>query len=127
MLGHKNMAPRTHKKPDVPEQVSAPDAGDDLSAQEAAKVLVGDMADTKAPADKTIKPSEEPTPVFLLSGGKRKSVPRDSIIIVCREQGFRRAGVEHPPVAVYAADHFSAYQLTLLRAEPVLEVIGVAE
>lgn len=65
--------------------------------------------------------------VVLLSKGHARSVPNDSLIIVCREPGFRRAGIAHPAVEVYAADHFNAEQLAMLVAEPMLEVIGVKE
>jgi hypothetical protein len=50
-----------------------------------------------------------------------------TIIIVSRKAGFRRAGIEHPPRAEYPGDHFSAEQLEQLKAEPMLEVIITGE
>lgn len=48
-----------------------------------------------------------------------------SIKIVSRKPGFRRAGIAHPPVAVYADDHFSPEQLAQLEAEPLLSVTRI--
>lgn len=47
------------------------------------------------------------------------------IIIVSRQPGLRRAGVVHPPVAVYAKGHFSIGEMDALTKEPLLEVIEV--
>lgn len=47
------------------------------------------------------------------------------IIIVSRQPGLRRAGVVHPPVAVYAGGHFSTAEMDALTKEPLLEVIEV--
>ncbi|GBR09500.1 hypothetical protein [Gluconobacter frateurii] len=47
------------------------------------------------------------------------------IIIVSRQPGLRRAGVVHPPVAVYADGHFSTDEMDALTKEPLLEVIEV--
>ncbi|MDE7547213.1 HI1506-related protein [Acetobacter fabarum] len=121
------MTPRTPKKVDVSEHNTAPGTVDNMNAQGAAEVLVGDIADLEAAEGSQGKPADYPSGVFLLLGNKEQRVPRGSIIVVCRKDGFRRAGVEHPPVAIYPVDHFSAEQLSQLRAEPVLELIGVAE
>lgn len=44
------------------------------------------------------------------------------IRITCRQPGFRRAGLAHPARAEYPAETFSAAQIALLRAEPLLDV-----
>jgi hypothetical protein len=46
------------------------------------------------------------------------------IRIVSRaHEGFRRGGHAHPADATYPADYFTAYQLALIEAEPLLTVI----
>lgn len=46
------------------------------------------------------------------------------IRIVSRaHEGFRRGGHAHPADANYSADYFSAEQLALIEAEPLLTVI----
>lgn len=47
------------------------------------------------------------------------------IIITCARPGFRRAGIAHPARAEYPAGHWSAEQLAMLRAEPMLSVVDV--
>lgn len=49
------------------------------------------------------------------------------IRILCRKPGFRRAGIAHPAEAEYPADRFTAEELALLRAEPLLQVDLVGE
>lgn len=44
-------------------------------------------------------------------------------IISRAHDGFRRGGVAHPADATYPADHFTAEQLKVIRAEPMLTVI----
>lgn len=46
-----------------------------------------------------------------------------TVTIVSRVPGFRRAGMAHPARAEYPASTFSAEQMALLQAEPLLEVI----
>lgn len=62
---------------------------------------------------------------LVSAAGAGQDVPPDSLIIVCREPGFRRAGIEHPAVAVYPIDRFSAAELEMLAAEPNLELVAV--
>lgn len=50
-----------------------------------------------------------------------------SIKIISRKSGFRRAGIAHPPVAVYPDDHFTQGQIDQLEAEPLLTVIRIAD
>jgi Mu-like prophage FluMu N-terminal domain len=64
-------------------------------------------------------------PVRLLSGASAQDVPAGSLIIVCRDPGFRRAGMAHPQVAVYPVGRFTAAQLTAMEDEPMLELIEV--
>jgi hypothetical protein len=44
-------------------------------------------------------------------------------IISRAHDGFRRGGVAHPADETYPADHFSAEQLAIIEAEPLLTVI----
>jgi Mu-like prophage FluMu N-terminal domain len=46
-----------------------------------------------------------------------------TVTIVSRVPGFRRAGMAHPNRAEYPASAFTPEQLALLQAEPMLEVI----
>lgn len=66
-----------------------------------------------------------PDRLVWLFTGPMGYVPRGSLIIVCRAPGFRRAGIEHPPVAVYPFDHFTAEQIRSMEEEPMLQLIGV--
>ncbi|GBQ19914.1 hypothetical protein AA12717_0393 [Gluconacetobacter sacchari DSM 12717] len=63
--------------------------------------------------------------VHLISAsGDGQVVPGESLIVICREPGFRRAGIEHPAVAVYPIDHFGEAELKQLAAEPNLELVA---
>lgn len=66
-----------------------------------------------------------PDRLVWLFTGPEGYVPRGSLIIVCRAPGFRRAGVEHPAVAVYPFEHFTAEQIKAMEREPMLQLIGV--
>lgn len=44
-------------------------------------------------------------------------------IISRAHDGFRRGGVAHPADATYPADYFTAEQLEVIEAEPLLTVI----
>lgn len=66
-----------------------------------------------------------PDRLVWLFTGPNGYVPRGSLIIVCRAPGFRRAGTEHPAVAVYPFDHFTAEQIRSMEEEPMLQLIGV--
>lgn len=70
-------------------------------------------------------PADQDRMVEILSDQCRRFVQRESLIVVCREPGFRRAGIEHPLVAVYPCDDITDEQLALMRAEPMLVVIEV--
>lgn len=50
-----------------------------------------------------------------------------TITIVSRKEGFRRAGIAHPLRAEYPAERFTPEQLEQLQAEPMLEVIITGE
>ncbi|MBO1328514.1 hypothetical protein OQ496_09245 [Acetobacter suratthaniensis] len=67
----------------------------------------------------------DPDRLVWLFTGPMGYVPRGSLIIVCRAPGFRRAGIEHPPVAVYPFDHFTTEQIRSMEEEPMLQLIGV--
>lgn len=67
----------------------------------------------------------DPDRLVWLFTGPMGYVPRGSLIIVCRAPGFRRAGIEHPPVAVYPFDHFTGEQIRSMEEEPMLQLIGV--
>lgn len=49
------------------------------------------------------------------------------IQILCKQPGFRRLGMAHPAQAVYPDGYFTAAQIAVLRAEPMLVVTEVAE
>ncbi len=63
--------------------------------------------------------------VRLLSASSARDVPAGSLIVVCREPGFRRAGIAHPQIAVYPIGTFTDAQMTQLVVEPMLELIEV--
>ena len=50
-----------------------------------------------------------------------------TVTIVSRQKGFRRAGMAHPLRAEYPIGRFTADQLGLLQNEPMLEVIITGE
>lgn len=63
--------------------------------------------------------------VLITSNGHDCVVHPGEIIVVCRDPGFRRAGIEHPAMRVYRRYELSKKQLGLMRAEPLLEIIEV--
>ncbi|MBF0858802.1 hypothetical protein HKD24_06190 [Gluconobacter sp. LMG 31484] len=77
----------------------------------------------KAPEQQDIGP--EPRVAFFSGNDEREDAVSGQIIIVCRQPGLRRAGIEHPAVAVYASEAFTSEQVRRLKAEPLLEVLGV--
>ena len=50
-----------------------------------------------------------------------------TVTIMCRQPGFRRAGIAHPARAEYLASAFTAEQLAQMKAEPMLEVFEAGE
>ena len=50
-----------------------------------------------------------------------------TVTIVSRKEGFRRAGMAHPLRAEYPIETFTADQLAALQAEPMLEVVITGE
>jgi hypothetical protein len=50
-----------------------------------------------------------------------------TVTIVSRQEGFRRAGMAHPLRAEYPIHQFTAEQLVELQSEPMLEVIITGE
>ncbi|MBR0681916.1 hypothetical protein GXW74_15585 [Roseomonas eburnea] len=48
-----------------------------------------------------------------------------ALVILCRRPGFRRAGIAHPARAEYAAGAFTAEQLAVLAAEPMLRLVPI--
>ncbi|WP_156474417.1 hypothetical protein [Gluconobacter albidus] len=77
----------------------------------------------KAPEKLDIGP--EPRVAFFSGDEEREDAVSGQIIIVCRQPGLRRAGIEHPAVAVYSDRDFTSDQVMSLKAEPLLEVLGV--
>ncbi|ATJ89423.1 hypothetical protein HK16_10645 [Acetobacter senegalensis] len=63
--------------------------------------------------------------VAVTSNGHKCVVLPGQIIVVCRNAGFRRAGIEHPAMKVYKRGELKAHQLAMMRAEPLLEIIEV--
>lgn len=85
-------------------------------------------SETGTPSDKapeTSSASPEPRVAFFSGNEEREDAVSGQIIIVCRQPGLRRAGIEHPAVAVYSDRDFTSDQLKKLKAEPLLEVLGV--
>lgn len=64
--------------------------------------------------------------VCVTSNGHSCVARPGEIIVVCRDPGFRRAGIEHPPVAVYQKGKLTAKQLAAMRKEPLLEIVEVS-
>ncbi len=89
-----------------------------------------DVVDVVMPDGSTIQAgtggTEPEGSVHLISAsGDGRVVPGDSLIVICREPGFRRAGIEHPALAVYPIDRFSAEELEAMATEPNLELVAV--
>ena len=78
------------------------------------------------PDDKAEGAKQRPRRIAFLSGASKgeRAVAGDTII-VCRQPGLRRGGIVHPAVAVYPDGHFTPDQAKSLKAEPLLEVLGV--
>lgn len=64
-------------------------------------------------------------PVFILQKDGPLEVAPGHVIVVCRDPGLRRGGINHPLLHVYAPGELDDAQLRALAAEPALEVIGV--
>lgn len=75
------------------------------------------------PEDELLAPT--PRVEFLSMRAPDLEPVSGQIIIVSRQPGLRRAGVVHPPVAVYAEGHFSTGEMDALTKDPDLEVIEV--
>lgn len=62
---------------------------------------------------------------FFSDASKGEKAVAGDMIIVCRQPGLRRGGIVHPDVAVYPKGHFTSEEFKSLKAEPLLEVLGV--
>lgn len=62
---------------------------------------------------------------FISDASKGEKAVSGDMIIVCRQPGLRRGGIVHPAVAVYPRGHFTSDEFKSLKAEPLLEVLGV--
>lgn len=81
-----------------------------------------------------VKPQDDPTldeakdafanAVAVTSNGHDCVVRSGEIIVVCREPGFRRAGIVHPALKVYKKGELGK-SLERMRSEPLLEIIEV--
>ena len=63
--------------------------------------------------------------VEILGVDDDRDVQPGSLIVVCREPGFRRAGIAHPALEVYPADRFSRTEMAAMEAAPELALILV--
>ncbi|MBS1016924.1 MAG: hypothetical protein ABF673_09445 [Acetobacter persici] len=63
--------------------------------------------------------------VAVTSNGHDCVVRPGEIIVICRDPGFRRAGIEHKALKVYKSGELKKHQLETLRTEPKLEIIEV--
>lgn len=79
--------------------------------------LSADKADGAKPGARRI--------AFISDASKGEKAVGGDMIIVCRQPGLRRGGIVHPAVAVYPKGHFGAEEFKSLKAEPLLEVLGV--
>ncbi len=62
---------------------------------------------------------------FILQKDGPLEVAPGHVIVVCRDPGLRRGGINHPPLHVYAPGELDDAQLRAMAGEPALEVIGV--
>nr|WP_298797430.1 hypothetical protein [uncultured Acetobacter sp.] len=63
--------------------------------------------------------------VAVTSNGHDCVVRPGEIIVICRDPGFRRAGIEHKALKVYKPGELKKQQLEKMRTEPKLEIIEV--
>ncbi|WP_308719194.1 hypothetical protein [Komagataeibacter xylinus] len=63
--------------------------------------------------------------VHVLSNDCARDIGPESLIVMSRDPGQRRAGVAHPAFAVYPAGHFTPEQMRLMRADTNLCLIAV--
>ena len=133
----KNAAP-VHKHVAGAEMPAQADAVTETASEAAQVFLDPSQENVSMPADEVVvyeipkdgspeggTPIVQYAQVKILSALFRQSVQRESLIVVCREPGFRRAGIEHPLVAVYPYEDITDQQLALMQAEPMLVVIEV--
>ncbi|NHO33325.1 hypothetical protein [Acetobacter fallax] len=62
---------------------------------------------------------------ILSRGDGTIAVPGGSVIVVCRRPGFRRAGIEHKGLEIYADGDLSEETVAAIAADPQFEVIRV--
>lgn len=115
----KNSAPV--QRPALVVDAAAPDAPVLETAEDAAKILLEQTDGLPAP----VVEEDHERLVRILSDRFRQDVQMRSLIVVCREPGFRRAGFEHPQMAVYPREDITDEQIALMRAEPMLVLIEV--
>ncbi|MEE8657672.1 hypothetical protein CGLAMM_11355 [Acetobacteraceae bacterium EV16G] len=65
------------------------------------------------------------TQVRVTSNGHGLMLQQGDVLVICRDPGFRRAGIAHDAVRVYPAGALAPATLTALRHEPQLEIVEV--
>lgn len=66
------------------------------------------------------------TEVRVTSNGHHLTLERGDVLVICRDPGFRRAGIAHDAVHVYPAGALAPATLSALRHEPQLEIVEVS-
>ena len=64
--------------------------------------------------------------VAIMSKGDERMVPPGCVIVVCRDPGMRRAGIEHQALKVWKEGEITAEQVKIIAADTeTFAVIGV--
>lgn len=64
--------------------------------------------------------------VEILNETGPRSVSAGSMIVVSRISGFRRGGIEHPPLKIWSEGELTDAQITAISGSPELEIIRVS-
>lgn len=63
--------------------------------------------------------------VHVLNADGTDELPAGSLLVVCTDPGFKRAGIEHERLKVYADGELTPKQIAQMRREPKLTLVEV--
>lgn len=63
--------------------------------------------------------------VHVLKADGTDELPAGSLLVICTDPGFKRAGIEHERLAVYRDGELTAKQIAQMRREPKLTLVEV--
>lgn len=63
--------------------------------------------------------------VHVLKADGTDELPAGSLLVICTDPGFKRAGIEHERLKVYADGDLTPRQIAQMRREPKLTLVEV--